>query len=134
MAALDRAYPSLSYQDAPAAIAWLCRAFGFEQRLVVPGPDGTIRHAELSFGNSVIMLGSERPEEQRLSPRRLGATTVALSFQVDDPDAHHDRALAAGAEITAPLEDADFGSRGYSARDPEGHQWHFGTYVPGEWW
>ena len=55
--------PAMRYRDAPAAIDWLCRAFGFEQHLVVPGPDGTIAHAQLTFGNGMIMLGSARDDE-----------------------------------------------------------------------
>ena len=127
-------YPGLSYDDAPAAIEFLCNAFGFEQRLVVPGPEGTVRHAELSFGDGVIMLGTARPPEGRLSPAGVGGVTMGLSVHVDDPDAHHARAVAAGAVIIQELMDADFGSRGYTAKDPEGHQWHFATYRPGLWW
>jgi len=127
-------YPGLSYDDAPAAIEFLCRAFGFEQRLVVPGPDGTVMHSELSFGTGVIMVGSARPNEGRVSPAGLPAIHAALSIHVDDPDAHCARAVAAGAVIVQELQDADYGSRGYTAKGPEGHQWHFATYRPGVWW
>ena len=127
-------YPGLSYDDAPAAIEWLCRAFGFERRLVVPGPDGTIVHSELSFGPAVVMLGTSRPEEGRVSPRQLGGVHQAISVHVDDPDAHFTRATAAGAEVVRALEDTDFGSRGYMVRDPEGHLWYFGTYRAGMYW
>ncbi|MFN0207103.1 MAG: VOC family protein [Planctomycetota bacterium] len=128
-------YPSLSYDDAPAAIEWLCRAFGFEKRLVVPGPNGTIRHSELSLGPGVIMVSSIRPEVARVSPRSLnGVVNQALCIQIDDPDEHYARAKAAGATITAELYNAEFGSRGYSAKDPEGNYWHFGTYRPGTYW
>jgi uncharacterized glyoxalase superfamily protein PhnB len=133
-AAISDLYPGLSYDDAPAAIEWLCRAFGFTRRLVVPGPGGTVRHSELSFGMSVIMVGSSRPESGRVSPRRLGATTQALSLRVDDPDAHCARALAAGAVLVSPLKDEDYGGRGYMVEDLEGHQWYFGTYRPGAHW
>jgi len=127
-------YPSLSYEDAPAAIEWLCRAFGFEKRLVVPMPNG-IRHSELSFGTSVIMVSSVRPGIARVSPRALnGVVNQALCVCVDDADAHYARAKAAGAEITEELYNSDFGSRGYSAKDLEGNHWHFGTYRPGTYW
>lgn len=134
-------YPGLTYDDAPAAIEWLCRAFGFTKRLVVPGPDGTVMHAELSVTNGdagagpgVVMLGSARPEEGRVSPRELAGVHQALSVRVDDPDAHYERAKEAGAEIVREIRDEDYGSRGYMARDLEGHLWYFGTYRPGAWW
>jgi len=127
-------FPSLSYDDAPAAIEWLCRAFGFTQRLVVPGPDGAVRHSELSLGDGVVMVSSARPEEGRLSPRAVGGVSSALSVRVEDPDAHFRRASDAGAEVVTELKDEDFGSRGYMARDPEGHLWYFGTYQPGAHW
>ena len=127
-------YPSLCYEDAPAAIDWLCKAFGFTQRLVVPGPDGTIRHSELSYGNGVIMVGSPRADRGVVSPRRQSGVSQALSVCVDDPDAHHARAKAAGAVIVQPLRDEEFGARGYLAKDLEGHQWYFATYRPGAHW
>ncbi len=127
-------YPSLFYDDAPAAIEWLVKAFGFRKRLVVPGPDGTVLHSEMSYEDGVIMIGSSKPERGCLSPRRLGAVSQALSVRVQDPDAHYARAKASGAEIIRELQDEDYGSRGYMAKDLEGHQWYFGTYRPGEYW
>jgi uncharacterized glyoxalase superfamily protein PhnB len=119
-------YPSLRYRDAPAAIDWLERAFGFERRQVIENPDGTIAHAELSWGDGVVMLGSERDDPVFGSHAGQGWNYVV----VDDPDAHHDRAQAAGAEIVMELSDMDYGSRDYAARDPEGNLWNFGTYAP----
>ncbi len=127
-------HPCLTYADAPAAIDFLERAFGFQRRLVVPGPEGTVRHSELSLGPGVIMVSSERPAEGRRSPQHLAGLHATLSLVVDDPDAHHARAVAAGAEIVTPLKDEEHGGRGYSARDPEGHAWYFGSYRPGSWW
>ena len=127
-------YPSLCYDDAPAAIAWLCRVFGFTQRLVVPGPNGTIAHSELSYGNGVVMIGSPKAERGFVSPRSQAGSSQALSVRVEDPDAHCARAKAAGAIITQPLRDEEYGSRGYMAKDLEGHQWYFGTYRPGAYW
>lgn len=132
--ASDTFYPALSYDDALAAIAWLERAFGFERRLVVPGPDGTVAHSELTYGSAVIMVSTSKPAKGRVSPRGTRVVPVALCVRVADPDAHHRRALGAGAEIIEPLRDEDYGSRGYMARDPEGHQWYFGTYRPGAHW
>jgi uncharacterized glyoxalase superfamily protein PhnB len=126
-------YPSLSYDDAPAAIEFLCRAFGFEKRLVVPGPDGTVMHSELSFGPGVIMVSSAR-KEGRISPAGLPGVHGAIAVQVDDPDEHYARAVEAGATILQEPMDEEYGSRGYLAKDPEGHQWCFATYRPGVWW
>jgi uncharacterized glyoxalase superfamily protein PhnB len=127
----SKVFPALRYQDAPAAIDWLCRAFGLEKQLVIPGPNGTISHAQLKFGPDYIMLGSSKDDSLRLkSPRELGGVTQSIYIYIADVDAHHDRAKAAGAEILVPLQNTDYGSREYSARDPEGHIWHFGTYLP----
>jgi uncharacterized glyoxalase superfamily protein PhnB len=127
-------YPCLSYNDAPAAIEWLARAFGFVKRAVYPGPDGTVAHAEMSFGSGVIMLGSPRPEKNWVSAKDLPAVNQTIYVVVDDPNAHYERAKAAGAEIVIELKDEDYGSRGYTARDPEGNYWSFGTYRPGADW
>lgn len=127
-------FPSLTYNDAMAAIEWLERAFGFRRRLVVPGPDGSVIHSELAFGNGVVMIGSARPDEKRRSPHDLGGSNQALSAHVDDPDAHYERAKAAGAKIIRELRDEEYGARGYMCEDPEGHIWYFGDYVPGEHW
>lgn len=127
-------YPSLTYDDASAAIAWLGRAFGFVARLVVPGPDGTVRHSELSFGTGVIMVSSGRPEQHRVGPRASPTASHGLCVYVDDPDAHCARSLAAGATLVQPLRDEEFGARGYMVKDPEGHVWYFGNYRPGSHW
>ena len=127
-------YPTLTYDDAPAAIEWLCRAFGFTMRLVVPGPDGTIKHSELSLGSGVIMVSSPKPEQGRISPRGLAGVSQAVCVRIADPDAHFARASRAGAKVLRALQDEDYGSRGYSVEDPEGHSWYFGTYLPGTYW
>ena len=123
--------PCLSYRDAPAAIAWLKEAFGFTENMIVPGPDGTIAHAQLALGTGLIMVGSERDDELKLRiPCNLGGVTQSIYVVVEDADAHYARAVAAGAEIVRELEDTPYDSRDYSARDPEGHLWNFGTYRP----
>ena len=126
--------PALRYRDARAAIDWLCDAFGFERQLVVPGEGQSIAHAQLGFGNGMIMLGSARDDEfGRLvkTPAELGgAGTQSAYVIVEDADAHYARATGAGAEIVIEIKDEDYGGRGYSCRDPEGHVWTFGTYDP----
>lgn len=122
--------PVLRYTDPNAAIDFLCRALGFERRMVVPGEDGAIVHAELTFGGGMVMLGptTEAVPSETGEAGRSGPQTTYLV--VADADAHHDRAKAEGAEITMPLTDQDYGSREYACRDPEGHVWCFGTYDP----
>jgi uncharacterized glyoxalase superfamily protein PhnB len=125
--------PALLYHNAPDAIDWLCRAFGFEKKLVVPGDNGTIAHATLRYGNGLLMLSSAESNAYRhlqKSPREAGIGTCTICVVVTDPDAHCARARAAEAEIVLEIEDKPYGGRGYSARDPEGHLWHFGSYDP----
>jgi uncharacterized glyoxalase superfamily protein PhnB len=126
--------PAMRYRDANAAIEWFCKAFGFEKHLVVPGENGTVAHAQLTFGNGMIMLGSAREDEfgQWVKlPREIGGIGTQSAYViVEDADAHYARAKAAGAEIVMEVEDQDYGGRLYSCLDPEGHLWSFGTYDP----
>jgi uncharacterized glyoxalase superfamily protein PhnB len=126
--------PCLRYRDAPAAIDWLCQVLGFERHLVVPHSDGTIAHAQLSFGAGMIMLGScvdsdfgrlmKQPDEI------AGCETQTPYLIVADADEVYRRAKAAGAEIVMEIRDEDYGGRGFSCRDREGHLWNVGTYDP----
>ncbi len=128
--------PGLRYQDAPKAIDWLCRAFGFEKHLVVPGEGDTIAHAQLRFGNGMVMLGSAGRhgggyDELVRTPAEVGGfNTQAPYVIVEDCKAHYERARAAGAEIVLDLEDKDYGGSGYTCKDPEGNVWSFGDYDP----
>lgn len=130
----QRIFPVLRYQDAPAAIAWLERAFGFEEHVIYPGENGTIAHAQLRLAGNYIMLGSSRDDDLQIrSPRELGGTTACVYIQFDRPeeiDALFGRAKAAGAQFVHELHDTDYGSHDFSARDPEGNLWTFGTYKP----
>ncbi|MGW7551237.1 VOC family protein [Streptomyces rimosus] len=121
--------PALRYRDAKAAIKQLTEAFGFRQTALYESEDGTVLHAELCFGNGVVMLGTKGsggPYEEALG----GSGPIGVYTTVTDPDAHHRRAERAGAEIVLPLTDQDYGSREYTARDLEGNLWTFGTYAP----
>jgi uncharacterized glyoxalase superfamily protein PhnB len=122
--------PFMRYRNAPRAIQFLNEAFGFEKLMVVPGDkEGEIGHAELRLGTSVLMVSSYR----NAAPEKTAPPVEAsqgLYILVDDPDAHHERAKAAGAQIVMSPYNTDYGSREYSARDPEGFSWSFGTYVP----
>jgi len=132
--------PCLRYRDASTAIDWLCAAFGLEKHAVHANPDGSIAHAQLTFGNGMIMLGSvsaaaagNDAEWGRLirQPDELnGAETQSAYLIVSDADAALARAKAAGATIVLDIKDEDYGGRGFSCRDLEGHLWSFGTYDP----
>jgi uncharacterized glyoxalase superfamily protein PhnB len=116
--------PTFRYDDARGAIAFLRDAFGFQEHAVYEDGD-TIVHAELKLGDAYIMLGAAREANADLVS---GPSTTYVV--VDDPDAHHARAVAAGAEIVRELTDQDYGSREYAAKDPGGNVWSFGTYLP----
>lgn len=122
---MQRIVPYLFYADAPAAIAFLCKAFGFEERFRYPMPDGRIGHAELGHHDSVVMLASVW-EGFGDSPQNLPTVHGQVLCYVDDVDAHFERARAAGATIVAEPENAH-GDRRYRAVDPEGHRWVFAT-------
>jgi uncharacterized glyoxalase superfamily protein PhnB len=126
--------PSLRYRNALAAIDWLCKAFGFEKQAVYADGE-TVHHAQLTFGNGMIMLGSVSNDNawgKRIAqPDEIGGRETQCScLIVADADAHYARAQAAGAVILDELETKDYGGKGYSCRDPEGHLWWFGTYDP----
>lgn len=128
--------PVLRYRDAPAAIEWLCQAFGFERHLVVPNDDGTVAHAQLSFGHGMIMLGSVLKEETEFGtlmkqPDEVGGgQTQSTYVVVADADAAYSRAKAGGAKIALEIRDEDYGGRGFGCFDVEGHLWSFGSYDP----
>lgn len=127
--------PSLYYEDADAAIAFLEKSFGFTPLAVHRGEDGTVAHAELRYGESVLMLSQAKTENQwnlRTVRALGGATTVWLYLVVDDPRAHFERAKANGAEIIREPSSPDYGGLEYAARDLEGNLWSFGTYTPSE--
>ena len=112
--------PYLTYADPRAAMDFLARAFGLEVVQSMDGEDGALLHAEMRHGTGVVMIGSGE------APRgSLGTYLV-----VEDVDAHHARAVRAGAEVVYPPEDTEFGTRRWRACDPEGHEWSFGSYAP----
>jgi uncharacterized glyoxalase superfamily protein PhnB len=123
-------FPILRYVDARAAIRWLGATFGFVEVFSVPEHGPAVRHAQLRLGSNIIMLGSVRGEDDIASPQSLGATTQALCVYVDNLDAHFEQVRRAGAQVLSPPQDTDFGSREFHVRDPEGHLWVFGTYLP----
>jgi uncharacterized glyoxalase superfamily protein PhnB len=128
-----RIIPAMRYANATKAIDWLCKAFGFEAKMVVPGDGGTVAHAELTLSNAMIMLGDAESEYGGLvRPPKLPerVNTQGLYVIVENVDDHYARAKAAGAEIVLDLKTQDYGGRDYTCRDLEGHIWTFGTYDP----
>lgn len=130
--------PCLRYLNCPAAIDFLCDAFGFTRAMVMADPaDPTlIHHAQLEHGGGMIMLGSTRPgaTQDRFgwkTPTEAGGITQCVYVVVADPDAHHAMAVQASATILdAPHDNEGYPGRSYTARDPEGNVWDFGSYAP----
>ena len=122
-----RITPYLYYEDVAGALDWLARAFGFSERMRMPGPDGGVMHAEMELADGVIMLGCPGPEYR--NPAHLGQGTQSLYVFVDDVDKHFEKAKDAGAKILEPPADQFYGDRRYGAEDPEGHAWFFATHV-----
>jgi uncharacterized glyoxalase superfamily protein PhnB len=123
--------PFLAYDDARAALEWLTKAYGLEQSAVHETPDGRVAHAEMRFGDSMVMLGTVFANDWGMrTPSELGGVNQGVYVIVDDIEAHYERARGADAEIVRPLADTDYGSREYMSRDREGNIWSFGTYRP----
>lgn len=129
--------PCLRYSNAPAAIDFLCNAFGFTRHAVYADADdpAIIHHAQLVRDGQMIMLSSGVDSEYNraapmVSVAKAGGNTQAPYVVIDDVDAHAARARAAGADIFREPADQDYGGRGYCARDPEGNVWSFGSYDP----
>ncbi len=128
-AGCQRIIPYIMYKDAQAALEFLCKAFGFEERFRMPGPDGQVMHAEVGYQDNVVMLATAVEEMGFTNPNELPARHGIIVCYVDDVDAHHARAKEAGADIASPPEDQFYGDRTYRATDPEGHHWFFHTHV-----
>jgi uncharacterized glyoxalase superfamily protein PhnB len=123
-------WPILTYRDGRAAIAFLTKAFGFEERAVYAREDdpSVIEHAELRWPlGGGIMLGTAGKDDSPFGRREPGNDSVYVVC--DDPDALFERATDAAAEVVRGLRDEDYGSRGFTVRDPEGNLWSFGTYA-----
>jgi len=119
----------LAIDGAGDAIEFYKQVFGATERMRMPGPDGTIGHAEIEIGDSVIMMADTSPEMDFVDPKKIGGTPVVLTIYVEDADATHKQALAAGAKETQPLEDKFYGDRASQFDDPWGHRWNVMTHV-----
>ena len=121
--------PYLSVQGAASAIAFYKKAFGAKEIMRMPGPEGTIGHAEIQIGDSRIMLADEFPDMNFRSPRAVGGTSVNIHLYVQDVDKVAKKAVAAGAKLLRPVADQFYGDRSGSLEDPFGHVWHVATHT-----
>jgi PhnB protein len=121
--------PALTVRDAARAIEFYKQAFGAKERGVMKGPDGKIMHAELTIGDSIVMLTDELPEFGCLSPQSLGGSAMSLHIYLDGVDAAFDRAVKAGAEVEMPVMDQFWGDRYGKLKDPFGHKWSIATHT-----
>jgi PhnB protein len=119
----------IAVEDANAAIEFYKQAFGAQERVKMPGPEGKIGHAELQIGDSVVMLSDPFPQSTTSPPKQLGGTTTGLMIYVDDADAVAQKAIDAGAELTQPLENMFWGDRFGQVKDPFGHVWQIATHI-----
>jgi PhnB protein len=119
----------LSVQGAADAIAFYKKAFGAKEVMRMPGPGGTVGHAEIEIGGSRIMLADEFPEMNFRSPRAIGGTPVTIHLYVQDVDKVAKKAVAEGAKLLRPVADQFYGDRSASLEDPFGHVWHVATHI-----
>ena len=125
----QRVIPYLAYADAPAAVEFLCRAYGFEAGVQMDMGDGVLGHAELHLDDNVVFLATAFAEIGLASPQNLSAVHGQVMVYVDNVDDHYENARAAGAEIVEEIADQFYGDRSYRTNDPEGHQWVFSQHI-----
>ena len=121
--------PYLVVDGGAKALDFYKRVFGATERMRMPGPGGKVGHAELTVGDSMIMLADEHPEMGARGPRAFGGVAVSLHVYVPDVDATVKAAVAAGAKLLRPVENKFYGDRSGTIEDPFGHHWHVSTHV-----
>ena len=124
-----RVTPYLYIDGAAAAIDFYCTILGGTERMRMPAPEGKVGHAEIQFGESVVMLADESPEMGALSPKTVGGTPMSLMLYVEDVDATVAQAVDAGATITDAVGDKFYGDRTGTISDPFGHSWNIATHI-----
>jgi len=122
------AMPYLIIDGAAKALDFYKRIFGAVEKMRMPSPGGKVGHAEITIGDSIIMLADEYPDMNWLSPQTIGGTPVTIMIYVEDVDAFCNRATAAGATVRRPLADQFYGDRSCTLTDPFGHTWTFATH------
>jgi PhnB protein len=121
--------PYLVVDDGAAAIEFYKKAFGAEELMQMPGPDGKLAHAEIKIGDSVLMLSAANPQFGSRSPKAFGGTPASILMYVENVDAAFDRAVKAGAKIEMPVQDMFWGDRYGKLEDPFGHSWQMATHI-----
>ena len=124
-----RVSPYLVVDGAAQAIDFYTQVLGAGERMRMGGPDGKIGHAELEFGDSVVMLADEYPDMGYAGPKAIGGTPVTIGVYVEDVDKTFDAAVKAGAKALRPVEDQFYGDRSGQIEDPFGHRWSISTHV-----
>jgi PhnB protein len=120
--------PYICVRGAERAIEFYKDTFGATEIMHMPGPNGTIGHAEIKIGNSHIMLSDECPDFQFYSPQKFGGSPVGILLYVKDVDAVAEKAINAGAKLLKPVQDQFYGDRSGTVEDPFGHVWHISTH------
>ena len=120
--------PYLVVDDGARALEFYQKAFGAKERMRMPGPDGKISHAEITIGDSIIMLGPAQANTGVRSPESLGSSTVSIFLYLEDVDSTFKKALSAGAKEAQPLADQLWGDRYGRLTDPFGHSWSLATH------
>ena len=131
----SRLIPSCRYRDAVKAMEWLETVFGFHRHAVYHGQDGAVSHAELTLGEGMLMLGSAAnasPYGRHLAvpDEMAGRVSSVMYLVLPDCESIYARAQEQGAEVVQPLADMEYGGKGFTVRDPEGHLWSAGEYDP----
>ena len=121
--------PYLAVEEASEAIEYYKRAFGAQETMRMPGPDGKIAHAEIRIGDSLIMLSDPFPQSTVRPPGEVVQTTASIYMYVDDVDSVLTKAVDAGATVTMEVADQFWGDRFGSIQDPFGHTWSIATHV-----
>ncbi len=122
------ATPYLIIDGAAKALDFYKRIFGAVEKMRMPSPGGKVGHAEITIGDSIIMLADEHPEIGARSPRAFGGSGVGIMLYVDDVDVTVKNAVAEGAKLVQKVEDKFYGDRTGTIEDPWGHTWHVGTH------
>ncbi|HTO88472.1 MAG TPA: VOC family protein [Thermoanaerobaculia bacterium] len=121
--------PYLIVDGAAAAIEFYKKTFGAKEVMRMPAPGGRIGHAEVTIGDSHVMLADENPDMNARSPKSVGGSPISLLLYVDDVDKTVERAIAAGAKLKRPVADQFYGDRTGGIEDPFGHQWYVATHI-----
>lgn len=121
--------PYLIVKNCADAIEWYKKALGATEKMRLPGPDGSVMHAEIQVGDSPIMMGEENPQMGATAPETLGGSPVSICLYVDDVDASYPKAIAAGGTELRPLQDQFYGDRSGTLKDPFGHTWTIATHI-----